>query len=157
MAYFDNEKENSAKSQEELFEMGMEALKEKRYSDAVRYLQLAVDGQRSPEYLSQLAIAVAHERGDIKAAVALCQEAIRMEPRNPELFLRLGIVYLIGDNRKDAIRIFRLGLRIGKSPAISRWLQILGHRQPPVLPFLSRSNALNRYLGKLRMKMGRRG
>lgn len=157
MTDFDNEKDARARSQEELFEMGMEALHEKRYSDAVQYLQLAVDGQRSPEYLTQLALAIAHEKNDIKTAVALCQEAIRMEPRNPELFLRLGIVYLIGDNRKDAIRILRLGLRFGKSPAISRWLQILGHRQPPVLPFLSRSNALNRYLGKIRGKMGRRG
>ena len=147
---------NEKPSQEELYEMGMEALKEKRYADAVNYLQQAVDGERSPEYLSQLALAVAHDRHDIKGAVALCQEAIRMEPRNPELFLRLGIVYLVADNRKDAIRIFRLGLRVGRSPAINRWLQILGHRQPPVLPFLSRSNVLNRYLGKLRGKMRKR-
>lgn len=156
MSDFNSGNAGRAPSQEELFEMGTEALHEKRYSDAVRYLQAAVDGERSPEYLSQLALAVAHERRDIKAAVALCQEAIRMDPRNPELFLRLGIVYLIADNRRDAIRIFRLGLRAGKSPAISRWLQILGHRQPPVLPFLSRSNAVNRYLGKLRGKMRRR-
>lgn len=156
MSDLDDQKTGSAGNQDELFEMGMEALHEKRYADAVHYLQRAVDGQRSPEYLSQLALAVAHEKHDIKAAVALCQEAIRMDPRNPELFLRLGVVYLIADNRKDAIRTFRLGLRVGKSPAINRWLQILGHRQPPVLPFLSRSNAVNRYLGKLRGKMRRR-
>jgi tetratricopeptide (TPR) repeat protein len=143
MPDLDDEKAGSAGNQDEFFEMGMEALHEKRYADAVHYLQLAVDGQRSPEYLSQLALAVAHEKHDIKAAVALCQEAIRMDPRNPELFLRLGIVYLIADNRRDAIRIFRLGLRVGKSPAINRWLQILGHRQPPPAPTPSTATSAN--------------
>lgn len=134
----------------ELYQLGSQALEAKQYALAYRYLHSALTLERTPEHLSQYGLALAHERRDIRNAVSLCQEAIKNDPRNVEHFLRLGTVYLIGDQRKEAIRIFRLGLRVGKSPQISRWLQILGHRESPVIPFLARSNPINKYLGKIR-------
>jgi tetratricopeptide (TPR) repeat protein len=140
----------------ELFRLGSEALDAKKYASAQRYLQEAMEKDRSPNHLSQYALALAHHSGDIPTAINLCQEAVRLDPKNSDHFLRLGTIYLIGGKRKEAIRIFQLGLRIGRNPAISRWLQYLGHRSKPVLPFLSRTNPLNKYLGKIKMNLSRK-
>jgi tetratricopeptide (TPR) repeat protein len=135
---------------EELFRLGTEALDMKDYATACRYLQAAVERDRSPNNLSQYALALAAHTRNIEPSIALCQEAVKREPKNSDHFLRLGTIYLVAGRKKEAIRIFKLGLRIGKNPTISRWLQVLGRRKDPVLPFLSRNNPVNKYLGKLR-------
>lgn len=137
----------------ELFRLGTEALDAKNFAAAHRYLKGALEMERSPNHLSQYALALAHHTGDIQTALALCQEAVKKEPKNSEHFLRLGVIYLLAGKRKEALRIFHLGLRVGKNPGITRWLQALGHRQKPILPFLSRTNPLNKYLGKIRMSL----
>jgi tetratricopeptide (TPR) repeat protein len=140
----------------ELFRLGTEALNAKQYTVAHRFLRSALELERSPDHLSQYALALAHEKGEMQASVRLCQEAIKAEPKNAEHFLRLGTVYLIAGRRKDAIRTFHLGLRVGKHPMLTKWLQILGHRSKPVLPFLSRTNPLNKYLGKIRSGLAKK-
>lgn len=137
----------------ELFRLGSEALEMKDYATARRYLSAAVARERSPNHLSQYALALAAHTKDIDESITLCQEAVKQDPKNPEHFLRLGTIYLLANRKKEAIRIFRLGLRVGKSPIISRWLQVLGDRKKPVFPFLARTNPLNKYLGKLRMSL----
>lgn len=137
----------------ELFRLGSEALEMKDYATARRYLSAAVTRERSPNHLSQYALALAAHTKDIDQSIALCQEAVKQDPKNPDHFLRLGTIYLVANRKKEALRIFRLGLRVGKNPNISRWLQVLGDRKKPVLPFLERSNPLNKYLGKLRMSL----
>ena len=140
----------------ELFRRGTAALNAKQYTEAVRHLQAALAMERTPDHLSQYALAQAHEKGEFHTSIRLCQEAIRGEPKNPEHFLRLGTVYLLAGRRKEAVRTFQLGLRVGKHPMITKWLQVLGHRSKPVLPFLSRSNPLNKYLGKLRVSLSKK-
>lgn len=135
---------------DELVQLGVEALEAKNHAAAHRYLLAALNRRRTPEHLSLYALALARHTGNIRTAVALCQEAVKMEPKNPDHFLRLGNIYLLAGRKKEAIRSLQLGLRVGKSPAITRLLQALGHRERPVLPFLSRGNPLNKYLGKLR-------
>ena len=139
---------------EELFKLGTEALEAKDYAKAHRYLQAALDRERTPDHLSQYALALAAHTREIEPSIVLCQEAVKKEPKNPEHFLRLGTVYLVAGRKKEAIRIFRLGLRVGKNPTIVRWLQVLGDRKKPIIPFLSRTNPLNKYLGKIRMSLG---
>jgi tetratricopeptide (TPR) repeat protein len=136
----------------ELYAQGSDALQARNYQAAHRLLKEALEKERSPEHLSQYALAVAHYTGNITAAAALCREALKENAKNPELFLRLGTVYLIGGRKKEAIRALTLGLRMGKHAGMSRLLQILGHRRKPVLPFLSRSNPINKMLGKMRAR-----
>lgn len=140
----------------ELFRLGSEALRLRHYPAARRYLEQALHLERTPEHLSLYALALAHHTGNTHQATALCQEALRKEPKNQEHFLRLGTVYLIAGRRKEALRIFHLGLRLGRHPGLSRMLQAMGLRQKPVLSFLARSNPLNRYLGKIRMNITRK-
>jgi tetratricopeptide (TPR) repeat protein len=141
---------------EELFRLGSEALEARSFAQAHRYLQKALEMERSPNHLSQYALALMQYTGNFKAAVALCQEAIKGEPKNPNHFLRLGIVYLGQGRKKEAIRIFNLGLRVGRHHGITRILQTLGQRDNPVLPFLARTNPLNKYLGKIRNSLARK-
>jgi tetratricopeptide (TPR) repeat protein len=137
----------------ELFRQGTEALDSKDYPKAHRYLKAALERERTPDHLSQFALALAAHTKQIEPSIALCQEAVKKEPKNPEHFLRLGTVYLVAGRKKEAIRIFRLGLRVGRNPTIVRWLQVLGDRKKPLIPFLSRTNPLNKYLGKIRMRL----
>jgi tetratricopeptide (TPR) repeat protein len=141
--------------EEELFRLGTEALDAKNYAMAHRYLGAALEKERSPNNLSQYALALAAHTRQIEPSIALCQEAVKKEPKNSEHFLRLGTVYLVAGRKKEAIRIFRLGLRVGRNPTIVRWLQVLGDRKKPIIPFLSRTNPLNKYLGKLRVSLSR--
>jgi tetratricopeptide (TPR) repeat protein len=137
----------------ELFRLGTEALAAKEYQAAERLLRLALNDERSPDHLSQYALALAHHKGDLKTAVALCQEAVKTDHRNPEQFLRLGTLYLMAGQTKQAIRTLQLGLRVGRHPGILKQLQALGRRQKPMLPFLSRAHPLNKYLGKIKMTL----
>jgi tetratricopeptide (TPR) repeat protein len=137
----------------ELFKLGTEALDTKNYAAAHRYLHAALARERTPNHLSQYALALAAHTREIEPSIALCQEAVKKEPKNSEHFLRLGTVYLVAGRKKEAIRIFRLGLRVGKNPTISRWLQVLGNRKAPLIPFLARTNPLNKFLGKIRMTL----
>jgi tetratricopeptide (TPR) repeat protein len=139
----------------ELFRLGTQALDAKDYAAAHRFLQGALERDRSPDHLSQYALALARHTSEIQPSITLCQEAVKKDPKNPEHFLRLGTVYLVAGRKKEAIRIFRLGLRVGKHPTILRWLQHLGDRKKPMIPFLSRTNPLNKYLGKVRMTLSK--
>lgn len=141
---------------EELFQAGTEALEARNFPQANRLLHKALELDRTPNHLSQYAVALAQHTGNFKTAVSLCQEAIKGEPKNPAHFLRLGVVYLAAGRKKEAVRVLNLGLRVGRHPDITRLLQILGQREKPVLPFLSRSNPLNKYLGKVR-SLGKKG
>jgi Flp pilus assembly protein TadD len=135
---------------DELVQLGNDALEARSFAAAHRYLQAALAKERSPDHLSLYALALARHTGNVQAAVALCQEAIKKEPKNSGHFLRLGTIYLIAGRKKEAVRTLHLGLRLGRNPDIRRLLQTLGQRENPVLPFLSRGNPLNKYLGKIR-------
>lgn len=134
----------------ELVHLGKEALEARRFAVAQRYLHAALEKERTAEHLSLYALALAQATGNVQTAVVLCQEAVKREPKNPNHFLRLGTVYLAAGRKKEAIRTLHLGLRVGKNPAITKLLQTLGQREKPVLPFLSRGNPVNKYLGKIR-------
>ncbi len=69
----------------------------------------------------------------------------------PVLYLNLGRALLLSGRKKEAVESF------GKGLAYDRWhrelkqeMTALGIRKQPILPFLSRSNPVNRLLGRLR-------
>ncbi|TSK06773.1 MAG: tetratricopeptide repeat protein [Geobacter sp.] len=137
----------------ELVHLGKEALETRRFTVAQRYLHAALEKERTPDHLSLYALALAQATGNVKTAVTLCQEAVKREPKNSEHYLRLGTIYLAAGRKKEAIRALHLGLRVGKNHAITKLLQTLGQRERPVLPFLSRGNPVNKYLGKIRSSL----
>jgi len=137
---------------EELFAAATESLKNGKTGEAVTLMEQAVELERKPIYCSTLGLCLAKEnrdRKDFKRAVSLCREAIKNEPKNSAHFLNLGKVHTLANQKKDAIRIFYMGLRYSENRDIIAELNRIGRRRRPILPFLERSNPINKVLGKL--------
>lgn len=139
-----------------LWEEGLDALSHGNTARALVCFEELVTEERLPAYLSPLAFCLARERGEYRKAISLCKEAVRHEPKNTVHFLYLGRVHLLAGEKKDAVRIFRMGLRHGRDMAIQGELNRLGIRKAPVFPFLKRENPINKYAGKLFAKIGLR-
>lgn len=108
----------------------------------------------SPEHqltaaTSLYAYCIARERGQIRKAIELCHRAINKEPDETTHYYCLGRIHLLDKNRREAIEVFREGLKHGKDPDIIAELEALGTRKPPPFKFLKRSNPLNKYTGLL--------
>jgi hypothetical protein len=69
------------------------------------------------------------------------------EPDNSVHWLNLGRVFLFQGRKIEAIKTFREGLKLNSEPRIIEELQKLGTRKLPVIPFLHRTNPLNKILG----------
>lgn len=86
-----------------------------------------------------------------REGLEMCRHAIEIEFYEPDNFANLARVCLMIDRRKEAINALRHGLKIHPDHLMLRGLyRDMGVRRPPVLPFLSRGNVLNRLLGRLR-------
>jgi hypothetical protein len=73
----------------------------------------------------------------------------------PIFYLNLGRAYLWADKKKEACRAFSIGLKSDRENAdIIAEMNKLGKRRKPVLPFLERSNLLNKYTGLFLSKIG---
>ena len=87
----------------------------------------------------------------------LCQSAARQEFFNPEHYLNLARLYLGFGFKAEGVRFLRRGLMIDPGhAAIHGILNDLGGRVSPVLGFLPRRHAINRWLGVARHLIVRR-
>jgi tetratricopeptide (TPR) repeat protein len=133
----------------EFFAKGEEELDKGDWLSALASFERAVQLECSPVHCSFLALCIAKERGLYLQAIAICEEAIAMEPANPVHYLNLGRIHLLRGEKGDGIRVFREGLKAGRHPRIIVEMEKLGIRKPPVIPFLSRDSPINKYLGKI--------
>ena len=100
-----------------------------------------------------------------KSAIDTCRKAfVLFKPEDdhsasmvyPHLYLNLGKAYLGARKKKEAIEAFQKGIKYERSnPELKQELQRLGMRKAPTVTFLSRSNPLNKLLGKLLNKTGK--
>jgi tetratricopeptide (TPR) repeat protein len=68
----------------------------------------------------------------------------------PILYLNLGRACLAAGRKQEAIEAFIKGLKYDRSHReLKKELVLLGIRKQPVVPFLSRSNPINKYIGML--------
>ncbi len=102
-------------------------------------------------YLSYLGCATARIQGPTEEARSLCQHAVKVEFFQPENWANLAEVMLLSEKRKEAVAAVQQGLKIDPQNERLQELEAsLGLRRRPVLSGLSRSNPLNRILGRLR-------
>jgi tetratricopeptide (TPR) repeat protein len=102
-----------------------------------------------------------------RSGVEACRKAIVLfKPEDaytagviyPVLYLNLGRAYLAAGRKKDAIEAFSKGRKYDRSHVeIKKELNFLGVRKEPPLPFLSRSNPINKYIGLLLHKTRKGG
>lgn len=143
--------------------LGCAYLKEGNYAEALRYLQLQkslyeTDPEKEipAEFLSNYGIALAYAEKRYSEAVNFCSRAIKKQFYNPAFYLNLARVYQRANRRASAVSVLYKGLKVDTShPGLLKAVRQLGIRRPPVLPFLSRGNLLNKYLGILVARMQR--
>ncbi|MDH5202853.1 MAG: tetratricopeptide repeat protein [Nitrospirota bacterium] len=132
---------------ERLFTKGLGALLQGNTLSALSCFEKAIEMENNPVYCSYFAYCIARERGQFNKAISLCAEAIEREPKNSIHYLNLGRIYLLINKKTDAVETFRKGLKHETNEQIIDELNKLGTRKTPVIPFLKRSNPLNKYLG----------
>jgi predicted Zn-dependent protease len=146
-------------SQSELKQQGDEISQQivnRDYAAALAAIEQIPLSARTPLVLSAYALCMAAVKGSHKSAVNLCHEAIKKDPKNPEHYYRQGRILLLAGRRKDAIWVFRMGLRHGRHKEILETLAAMGLRRAPPISFLARSNPFNKYLGLLLAKLNLR-
>ena len=95
----------------------------------------------------------------IDKGIKLCQGALeKLGPSTEKsvhatFYLNLGRAYLAGGQKEQAIEAFDNGLTFDKKNHDLLWeLKKLGTRKNPPIPFLSRGNPINKYIGMIRSK-----
>ena len=98
-----------------------------------------------------------HEEG-----IKICQRALKkldpeVQPAEKSFYAgfyhNLGRAYIAGGQRQSAIDAFNNGLKIDRSNHDLLWeLKKLGTRKKPPIPFLSRNNLINKYIGMILAK-----
>lgn len=105
-------------------------------------------------FYSYLGYGIARCEQRISEGLKLCEHSIKIEFYQPDNYLNLARTQLLAGDRRAAAQAVRKGLAIDRNHvellALSREM---GTRKPPVLPFLSRTNLLNRILGHLRHQL----
>ena len=141
---------------EELFKKGLEALASGKKIPALASFEKALELEDNPAFYSYFALCIAKERGQVRRAIKLCEEALQKDRENTAHYLNLGKILLHAGNRDDAVMVFRVGLNYGPNLMIIDELNKLVTRKPPVISFLNRTNPINKYLGFIFNKLGLR-
>lgn len=147
--------ETGAIAQKE-FDRAQRELDQNNVLAALACLERALSIWNDPHWHSRLGYCIAKERGHLTRAFELCNNALTHDPGEPLHYLYLGKVYLIAGNTFDALVTFRQGMAHGGNPELERMLRTLGTRKPPPIAFLPRDHVLNKYLGKLFVRLGLR-
>jgi predicted Zn-dependent protease len=134
------------------FRTGLAFLRGGDAHKALPHLQFALtEDPENPYYVSYMGLAIAATEHKWDEAENMCMSAIRMSRRQGQLYLNLSEVYVAADRKKAATEILARGLRYAPhDDRLKDKIASLSLRRRPFLPFLSRTNSLNRNLGKLR-------
>ena len=101
-------------------------------------------------FYSYLGYGIALREQRIDEGLKLCRHSIKLEFYQAENYLNLARTCLLAQDRAGAVRAVKGGLKIDAHPGLLALQKELGIRGAPVLRFLSRTNALNQILGRLR-------
>lgn len=140
------------------FKQGLAQLQKGFARDAMDKLRGAVELQpRNAYFVSYFGLSLGLAQRKWSEAESLCIKALQLKRTVPQLYLNLADVYEYSGRTSDAVDTLCEGLRYtGRDSRIEAALRGYGVRKPPVLTFLSRRNALNRCLGKLRHVVARK-
>jgi len=151
--------DTSISASEEIFRKAIEQLEQKQYQQCISMLRSAMDTEKQTsaaprmKHLSYLGLALTLSQGRSEEGQKLCEQAVKREFYDADLFCNLGIVSLRNRRRKQAFEAFRKGLALRpKHPRINEELDRHERRQDAVFPALPRNHLLNRLAGKMRYR-----
>ena len=149
-------------SPDELFQKGLEALERRSHQEAISLIQSAIDldrqdsSSKSPRmrYVSYLGLALTLSQGRSQEGLKLCEQAVKRDFFDPDLFCNLGIAYLRNRQKKLAFQAFRKGLVLKPTHRrIREELERSDRRGSRVFTFLPRSHPINRLAGLVRYRL----
>ncbi|MGB5660560.1 MAG: hypothetical protein WBO54_13850 [Thermoanaerobaculia bacterium] len=141
---------------------GIEACKKGQWKEGLAVLGKVAEADRqgaelNGQFYSYLGYGIARYERRVKEGLALCQHSIKLQFYEPENYLNLARVHLLARNRRKAVEALNRALKLNASnPGALALAQEIGWRRRPVIPFLSRSNFLNRLLGRLSYRLRRK-
>lgn len=146
---------------EETFRKGLASLERRTYKEAAGFFQEAIDlerqeGTKNPrmKYVSYMGLALVLSNARVEEGVKLCEQAVRREFFDPDLFCNLGIVYLRNRQKRQAFEAFQKGLNIKPSHRrIQEELERYDRRSYPVFTFLPRTHPVNVLAGRVRYRL----
>jgi hypothetical protein len=141
----------------EALRKGIDLCREGEWSDGLFVLGKIADAGRTGLpglYYSYLGYGIARCQKRTAEGLKLCRHAVKIQFYEPDNFLNLARTALLANERAEAVRAVRKGLKMDPNNLEMQTLyRELGIRQLPVLPFLARSNPLNLILGKIRAQI----
>lgn len=141
---------------------GIRLCRAERWEDGLELLSKAARKKKHKEklpslYYSYMGYGAARFEGSPQEGRRLCRHAIRLDPGQPENYLNLARVCLLTGDRRGAIVALKRGQRVRPNHGgLRAFAEEIGYRGRPVIPFLSRDNPLNRWLGARRRREERR-
>ncbi len=154
------EKLKKTKSISDYLEDVKDLLRIKNNKKALRVLNEALEKHPDdPFLLSYYGCLQAVTNKDYDTGIDVCHTAIDSLKKRvpfgeeffyPVFYLNLGRAYLASGNKAEAVNAFNLGLEAGGENKDLLWeIRKLGLRRTPAVPFLRRSNPINKYIGQL--------
>ena len=143
---------------ESSYQKGCERFEDGHIKEALAFFSGAIEIERrlggahpQGRYLSYYGLCLGLTDGSLHEAVNCCRLAAKQEGYDPDVCCNLGRTLLLAGRRREAFRALRWGLRMEPTNRrIQRELKRMGLRKKPVLRFLSRTSAINVFLGRMR-------
>ena len=134
-----------------------------RQKDAFALLQQAqVHFQDDPFVLSYFGCLQALVDKRYRTGIENCKKALALIRKSssygeemlfPVFYLNLGRAYVAAGKKKDALETFNKGLKYDNSNTdLQKEVRALGKRKSAPVPFLDRSNPINKYIGLILRK-----
>jgi hypothetical protein len=138
----------------EVLRRGIDLCREGEWNDGLFFLgKIAQSGRAGLPgiYYSYLGYGIARCQRRTDEGMKLCRHAVKIQFYEPENYLNLARTALLANDRAEAVRAVRKGLKVDRNNLeLQALYRELGIRRSPVLPFLARSNPLNLLLGRIR-------
>lgn len=139
---------------ETLCQQGIELCDANNHASAHKYFIQAYQlFPTSPKINSWLGYTTGIVENKVGTGMKMCKMAVDSGVPDAMFYRNIGKLYLLQKNKRAALGAFATGLQIdkGNKAILTEW-KVLGFRRKPVIPFLSRENKLNIFLGKLTWK-----
>ena len=151
----------SQSSAEMSFRGGMAALEKRCYKESIALFREAIErerleGVKNPKmkYVSYFGYALTLANGKSEEGLRLCEQAVKRDFFDADLFCNLGIVYLRHRQKARAFEAFQKGLNLRPAhPRIVEELDRYDQRDQPIFAFLPRGHLVNRLAGRLRYRL----
>lgn len=105
------------------------------------------------EFYTFLGYGLAMYQKKYREGLRLCRYGVKKQPQEPDNYLNLARVFVLQRKRRLAVKSLERGMAVDSSHAgLRKFRDEIGYRLKPVIGFLSRTNAINRWLGRRRYR-----